>query len=69
MRGSDRSVIADVRVPVETLFRQQRLGVCEAERLVSEPWLGESREREEVKAPPSGSERRALSRNTGPEGD
>ena len=70
MRGSDLFVIADVRVPVKGLLRQQRLGVGEAERFAREEWLGESRERkEEFKAPPPGFERRAFSMATEPEGD
>lgn len=69
MRAS-LSVIVDVRVPVKGLFRQQRLGVGEAERLPRAEWLGESREgEEEFKVPPLGFERCAFSTNTGPEGD
>ena len=69
LRGSDLSVIADVRVPVKSLFQQQKLGVDQAERLSRAEWLGASREQEdEFKAPPPGFERRAFLKSTGHEG-
>ncbi len=74
MRGGDLFVIADVRVPVKSLFQQQRRGVGEAELLSSKKWQGLSHGQEkatcfscgedEFKAPPPGYERRAFMDDT-----
>ena len=61
LRGSDLSVIADVRVPVKSLFEQQKLGVGNAEGLARDEWMDASREQKHrFKAPPPGFERRAF---------
>ncbi len=68
MRGSDLSVIADVRVPVRSLFQHQKVGVDEAKRFSMEEWLGVSREQDDqFKAPPPGFKRRAFVNNAEPE--
>ncbi len=68
VRGSGLSVIADVRVPVKSLFRQQKCGIDEAVQLSKAEWLPKSPEQGKFKAPPPGFERRALSRSTDVEG-
>ena len=59
VRGGGLSVTADVRLPVKELFRQQRFGVAEAERLAEAEWQREEQDPGKFKAPPPGFRRRA----------
>lgn len=60
VRGGGLSVTADVRLPVKELFRRQKYGIAEAERLAEAEWQGKEQDHGEFKAPPPGFRRRAL---------
>lgn len=64
-RGSDISVVADVRLPVRALLTEQLRGVGEAVRRAATTWEGRKRTDAEFKSPPPGFKRRAVRTSDG----